>query len=67
MQPKIYGIGSKVNQSINTLFYNYMPNIRMLAKALLKIFCSEGCSFTKCLCLKKESNATENLWNRFKS
>ena len=54
---KIY---SKVNQFIYTLICNYMPNIRMLAKAVLKIFCSQGCSYTKCLCLKKESNATEN-------
>ena len=26
-----------------------MPNIRILAKAVLKIFCSQGCSYTKCL------------------
>ena len=31
-----------------------MPNIRILAKAVLKIFCSQGCSYTKCLCLKRE-------------
>ena len=48
-------------------FCNYMPNIRILAKAILKIFRSQGCSYTKCLCLKKESNATENLRNMFKS
>ena len=52
-QPKIYGIGSKVNQFIYTLVCNYMPNIRSLAKAVLKIFCSQGCSYTKCLCPKK--------------
>ena len=67
MQPKIYGIGSKVNQFIDTLVYNYMPNIRILAKAFLKIFCSQGCSYTKCLCPKKGNNSTENLRNRFKS
>ena len=65
--PKIYGIGSKVNQFINTLACNYMPNIRILAKAVLKIFCSQGCSYAKCLCPKKGNNSTENLRNRFKS
>ena len=65
-QPKIYGIGSKVTHFIYTLVCNYMSNIRILAKAVLKIFCSQGCSYTKCLCLKKESNATEKLRNRFK-
>ena len=66
-QPKIYGMCSKVNQFIYTLVCNYMPNIRMLAKAVLKIFCSQGCSYTKCLCLKKDSNTPKNLRNRFKS
>ena len=65
--PKIYGIGSKVNQFIYTLVCNYMPNIRILAKAVLQIFCSQGCSYTKCLCPKKGNNSTKNLWNRFKS
>ena len=65
-QPEIYGIGSKVNQFIYTLVCSYMPNIRILAKAVLKIFGSQGCSYTKCLCLKKGNNSTENLWNRFK-
>ena len=43
-QPKLYGIGSKVNQFIYTLVcnYMYMPAIRILAKAVLKIFCSQG-------------------------
>ena len=66
-QPEIYGIGSKVNQFIYTLVCNYMPNIRILAKAVLKIFCSHGCSYTKCLCSKKGNNSTKNLRNRFKS
>ena len=52
---------SKVNQFINTLVRNYMPNIRMLAKAVLKIFRSQGCPYTKCLSPKKGSNSTENL------
>ena len=33
-QPKIYGIGSKVNQFIYILVRNYMPNIRVLALAV---------------------------------
>ena len=52
-QPKIYGIGSKVYQFIYTLVCNYMPNIRILAKAVLQIFRSQGCSYTKCLCPKR--------------
>ena len=67
MQPKINGIGSKVNQFIYILVCNYMPNIRILAKAVLQIFCSQGCSYTKCLCPKKGSNSTKHLQNRFKS
>ena len=43
-QPKIYGIGTKVNQFLYTLVCNYMPNIRILAKEVLQIFCSQGCS-----------------------
>ena len=66
-QPKIYGIGSKVNQFLYTLVCNYMPNIRILVKAVLQIFCSQSCSYTKGLCPKKGNNSTENLRNRFKS
>ena len=43
--PKIYGIGSKVNQFIYILVCNYMPNIRILALAVLQIFCSQGFSY----------------------
>ena len=53
--------GSKVNQFINTLVCNYMPNIRILAKAVLQIFCSQGCSYTKCLCLKKANKPTKKF------
>ena len=60
-----YGICSKVYQFIYTLVCNNMPIIRILAKAFLQISRSKGCSYTKCLCPKKESNATENLRNRF--
>ena len=66
-QPKIYGIGSKVNQFIYTLVCNYMPNIRILAKAVLKIICSQGCFCIKCLSPKKGNNSTKNLRNKFKS
>ena len=52
-QPKIYGIPSKVRQFIYTLVCNYMPNIRILAKAVCQLFCSQDCSDTKSLCLKK--------------
>ena len=45
--------GFKVNQFIYTLVCNYMPNIRILAKVVLQLFCSQGCSYTKCLCLKR--------------
>ena len=64
---KIYGIGSKVNQFIYILVCNHMPNIRILALAVLQIFCSQGCSYTKCLCPKKGNSSTQNLRNRFKS
>ena len=43
-----------------------MPNIRILSKAVLQIFCSQGCSYTKCLCLKKGNKPTKNFQNRFK-
>ena len=66
-QPKIYEIDSKVNQFIYTLVCNYMPNIRTLSKLVLQIFCSQGCSYTKCLCLKKGNKPTKNFWNRYKS
>ena len=56
----------KSYQFIYTLVCNYMPNIRILAKEVLQIFCSQGFSYTKCLCPKKGSNSTENLRNRFK-
>ena len=56
----------KVNQFIYTLVRNYMANIRILAKAVLQISCSQGCSYTKCLCPKKGNNSTENLRNGFK-
>ena len=62
-----HGIYSKVNQLIYTLICNYMPNIRILAKAVRKIFCSQGCSYTKCLCPENESNSSESLRNVLKS
>ena len=62
-----HGIYSKVNQFIYTLVCNYMPNIRILAKAVLQIFRSQGCSYIKCLCPENESNSTESLRNVLKS
>ena len=62
-----YGIYLKVYQFIYTLACNYMPIMRILAKEVLQISHSKGCSYTKCLCPKKESNATENLRKWFKS
>ena len=62
-----YGICSKVYQFIYTLICNYMPIIRIIAIAVLQVPRSKGCSYTKCLRPKKESNATENLRNRFRS
>ena len=53
-QPKIFRIGSKIYQFIYTLVWNYMPNIRILAKVVPQLFCSQGCSYTKCMCLKGE-------------
>ena len=64
--PKIYRIGSKFNQFIYTLVCTYMPNIRILAKSVLQIFCSQSDSYTKCLCPQKGSNSTENLRKSFK-
>ena len=58
-QTKIYRICSKVNLFIYTLVCNYMPNIRILAKAFFRYFCSQGCSYTKCLWPKKGSNSTK--------
>ena len=44
-QPKNLGKGSKVDQFIYILVCNYMPNIKILALAVLQIFCSQGCSY----------------------
>ena len=44
-QPKIYRICSKINQFIYILVCNYMPNIEILALAVLQIFCPQGCSY----------------------
>ena len=52
-KPKIYGISLKVNHFIYTMICNYMPNIRILALAVLQILCSQGCSYTNFLFPKK--------------
>ena len=44
-QPKIYGLGSKVNHFIYILICNSMPNIGILALAVLQIFCSQSCPY----------------------
>ena len=62
-----HGIYSKVNQFTYILVCNYMPNIRIQAKAVLQIFHPQSCSYTKCLCPENGSNSTENLWNVLKS
>ena len=54
-----YGICSKVYQFIYILVWNYMPNIGILAKPVFKILCSQGCSYTKCLCPKKGRGITQ--------
>ena len=56
-----HGIRSKVIQLIYTLVcnYMYMPNIRILANAVLQILRSQHCSYTKCLCPENGSNSTE--------
>ena len=52
-QPKIYRISSKFSQFIYTLVCNYMPNITILPKAVLQIFCSQGCSYTNAYVRKR--------------
>ena len=54
-----YGICSKVYQFIYTLVCNYMPIMRILAKAVLQISRSKGCSYTKCLCQKRRVTQPE--------
>ena len=44
-----------------------VTNIRILSKAVLQIFCSQCCSYTKRLCLKMGIKPTKNFQNRFKS
>ena len=65
-QPEIYRIGLKFNQFIYILVCNYIQNIKFLAKVVLKIFCSQGGSYTKCLCPKQGTNSSKNLRNMFK-
>ena len=61
------GICSKVNQFIYTLVCKYMPNIRILAKAVLHVFCSQGCSKQNAGVRKTGVSQPKNLRNRFKS
>ena len=61
-----FGISSKVNYYMYTSVCNYMPNIRILTKAVLQIFCSQVSSYIICLCPRKGSNSTTNLRTRLK-
>ena len=61
-QQKIYWKGSKVNQFIYTLVCNYMPDIRILAKAALQIFCSQGCSYTNAGIWKRGISQPKISW-----
>ena len=67
MQPKIYGICSKVNQFIYTLVCNYMTNITILAKAVLQIFWLTRLVLYKMPVSEKGNKLTENFLNRFNS
>ena len=67
MQPKIYGICSKVNQFIYTLVCNYMTNITILAKAVLQIFWLTRLVLYKMSVSEKGNKLTENFLNRFNS
>ena len=58
-----YGLCSKVNQFIYTLVCNYMQNIRILAKAVLQIFCLQGCSYTKA-CVQKTGVTRPKVYGR---
>ena len=55
----------KVNQVIYIMYPNCMPDIMILAQAVLQIFCSQGPLWVKCLSLKRgiiQSNLDRILW-----
>ena len=60
-QPKIYGVGPKVNQVIYTLVCNFMPNIRILAKAIVQIFCSQGVPIQNA-CVRRRGVTQPNIY-----
>ena len=54
---KKYKICSEVNQFIYSLVQTCLPSIRILAKGVLQIFCSQGYSYMKFLCSKQGNNS----------
>ena len=66
-QSKNYEICSEVNQFIYTLVQTCLPNIRILAKGVLQIFCSQGYSYIKFLCSKQGNNSVKNLRKMLRS
>ena len=64
MQPNIHRILPKVNQVIYT-YTICLPNIMILAQAVLEIFCSQGPLWVKCISLKRgiiQSKFDRILW-----
>ena len=65
IQSNIDRILWKVNQVIYIMYPNCMPDIMILAQAVLQIFCSQGPLWVKCLSLKRgiiQSNIDRILW-----
>ena len=54
IQPNIYRILSKVNQVIYTTATVYLPNIMILAQAVIQIFCLRGSIGLQCISGKRE-------------
>ena len=54
IQPNIYRILPKVNQLIYTMATVYMPNIMILAQAIIQIFCWQGFIGLQCVSRKRE-------------
>ena len=54
IQPNIYRILSKVNQVIYTMATVYLPNIMILAQAVIQTFCLRGSLGLQCISRKRE-------------
>ena len=66
IQLNIYRILPKVNQVIYTMATVYMPNIIILAQAVIQIFCWQGSIGLQCVSRKREiiqPNFHRILWN----